>query len=78
MEWKEGWKLSRRLSVDITVKSARYGTSKKEKQGKGMKKGRNTWKARNRGREREKERGRGQEQLERGAGYEISYACPTV
>ena len=36
MEWKEGWKLSRRLSVDITVESARYGTSKKEKQGKGI------------------------------------------
>lgn len=38
----EGWngkrvgKLSRRLSVDITVESARYGTSKKEKQGKGI------------------------------------------
>jgi len=36
VEWKEGWKLSRRLSVDITVESARYGTSKKEKQGKGI------------------------------------------
>jgi hypothetical protein len=36
VEWKEGWKLSRRLSVDITVASARHGTErKKEKQGRG-------------------------------------------
>lgn len=70
MEWKEGWKLSRRLSVDITVESARYGTSKKEKQGKGIERQEYV---------RTKERGRrGQERLERSAGYEISYACLSV
>jgi len=30
VEWKEGWKLSRRLSVDITVESAWYGTRERE------------------------------------------------
>jgi len=70
VEWKEGWKLSRRLSVDITVESARYGTSKKEKQGKGIERQEYV-------RTKRRER-RGQKRLERSAGYEISYACLSV
>lgn len=34
VEWKEGWKLSRRLSVDITVESARHGTEQERETGK--------------------------------------------
>lgn len=43
MEWKEGWKLSRRLSVDITMESARYGRRVRKRNRGRVPRGKNTW-----------------------------------
>lgn len=70
MEWKEGWKLSRRLSVDITVESAWNGTERNEEE----RETRESYEER----QKHVERGGGGVTRKRRAGYEISYACLSV